>query len=99
MMIQDYAFYKALIELDFIKEVWLFGSRARGDNQERADLDLAISCPQATRADWDRVINIIENADTLLQIDCVRLEDLSKDAVLKQNILKEGIKIYDKQQD
>lgn len=35
-----------------VEEVWLFGSRARSDNQDRADIDLAIVCHNATTKDW-----------------------------------------------
>ena len=28
-----------------VERVWLFGSRARGDNFERSDIDLAIEAP------------------------------------------------------
>jgi uncharacterized protein len=38
--------------------------RARGDNTERADIDLAIVCPEAKEAEWLRLIAIIETADT-----------------------------------
>jgi predicted nucleotidyltransferase len=67
-----YQFIEQLKSLPFIDEIWLFGSRARGDNQERSDIDLAIICPAASDIDWLKVVDIIENADTLLKIDCVR---------------------------
>ncbi len=37
---------------DFIEKIWLYGSRARCDNAERADIDLAIECPSASDAQW-----------------------------------------------
>ena len=40
--LNSYRFIRQLTELDFIEQIWLFGSRARGDNQERSDIDLAI---------------------------------------------------------
>lgn len=40
----DYQFIKRLKELPFVDEIWLFGSRARGDAQERSDIDIAILC-------------------------------------------------------
>ena len=43
-----------------------------------------------------RVLDIIDNADTLLGIDCVRLESLTESDRLKQNILSQGKIIYDK---
>ncbi len=63
-----------LKSLPFIDEIWLFGSRARGDNLERSDIDLAILCSSASDSDWLKVNDIIENADTLLKIDCIRFD-------------------------
>ncbi len=86
--IQSYKFLKKLAELSFIDEIWLFGSRGRGDNSERADIDLAIICPKASDSDWRCVLDIISNADTLLKIDCVRFDHLAKDDKLRENIVR-----------
>lgn len=50
--IKKYQFYKDLTYLTFVQEIWLFGSRVHGDHQMRADIDLAIYCPQANSKDW-----------------------------------------------
>ena len=92
--IQDYKFFHKLASQPFVKEIWLFGSRARGDNQDRADIDLAISCPLATFQNWMAIQEIIENADTLLKIDCIRLDELDENSALKQSVLTQGIKLY-----
>lgn len=92
----SYKFYQQLIALPFVKAVWLFGSRARGDNMERADIDLAISCPNATAANWHELLAVVENADTLLKIDVLFFERLKDGSALKQSILREGIKVYEK---
>lgn len=80
-----YRFFYILTCLPFVEEIWIYGSRARGDNEERSDIDLAIFCPTASRYEWNVIKLITENADTLLHIDCVRLDTLSdgrfKDAV------------------
>jgi len=47
MDVTNYGFFARLTELPYIKEIWLFGSRARGDNQDKADIDLAVFCPDA----------------------------------------------------
>lgn len=87
MIVTHYGFFKQLTELPFVEEIWLFGSRARGDQQERSDIDLAIVCPTATNADWRKVNNIIDEADTLLKIDCIWFDRLSDDDKIKRNIL------------
>jgi predicted nucleotidyltransferase len=95
--LEDFSFIKNLKALKFIEELWLFGSRARGDNRDRADIDIAVVCPDATSSNWIRVINIIENADTLLKIDCIRFDTLSGESELRINILKDKKPLYAKQ--
>lgn len=95
----DYLFIQQLKELPFVDEIWLFGSRARNDNQERSDIDLAIICPEASEKDWQKVMKIIEEADTLLKIDCVRFDELGNHETLKKNILKYKKVIYHKNRD
>ncbi len=87
--ITEYKFVSDLKELSFIDEIWLFGSRARGDSQDRADIDLAIICPNATDEDWTKVLDIIENADTLLKIDCVRFDKTKMSEEFYNNIIKD----------
>jgi predicted nucleotidyltransferase len=96
MKITDYAFFNELTQQPFVEQVWLFGSRARGDNQERADIDLSVYCPTATAKDWLHILHIIDNADTLLKIDCLRLDAMNEDAAIKQAIKREGIKLYER---
>ena len=94
--IQKYKFYKNLIDLPYVDQIWLYGSRARADNQNRADIDLAILCPTAKLRDWDHVLKIIEEADTLLKIDIVRLDEYDSSSPLKQSILTQGVKLYER---
>lgn len=96
MDIQGYDFFKKLTQLPFIKTIWLFGSRARGDHQDRADIDLAIACPEASNDNWLAILDIIDNADTLLKIDCVRYDILSNSSSLKEAIIRDGKIIYSK---
>jgi len=74
-----------------VERVWLFGSRARGDNFERSDIDLAIEAPD----DWLRIKrNLEDEAPTLLLIDLVRFEDAPKH--LREQIRDEGIVVYER---
>jgi predicted nucleotidyltransferase len=79
-----------------VEAIYLFGSRARHDNRKRSDIDIAINCPSASDKDWNQILDIIESADTLLKIDCVRLDQLSDANSLKANILQESKTIYKK---
>ena len=94
--IVSYRFIHQLQALDFIDEIWLFGSRAREDHRPRSDIDLAIVCPRATHKNWLDVLDIIENADTLLKIDCIKIDKENMNPDLYKNILKDKRVIYDK---
>ncbi len=94
--ILNYQFIQKLKSLSFIDAIWLFGSRARGDALQRSDIDLAILCPIATEENWYQVLEIQNNADTLLKIDCVRFDQLEKEDPLRKNILRFKKIIYEK---
>lgn len=96
MDFEKFAFYQKLKQLPFVEKIVLYGSRARGDYAERADIDLAILSPEATLNDWNQVLLIIENADTLLKIDCVRLDELSAENSLRKSILSEGVILFER---
>lgn len=92
--LKSYEFYKKLEKLPFVEQIVLFGSRARGDAQERSDIDLAILSPDASWNEWLTVLEIVEEADTLLKIDCLRFDTLEQSSPIRHNIENEGIIIY-----
>jgi predicted nucleotidyltransferase len=94
MQLADYQFLQALARLPFVEAIWLFGSRARGEQRERSDIDLAIECPSASEAQWQQVLAIVDEADTLLPIDCVRLDEESPQSLLYQAILRDRVPLY-----
>jgi len=89
-------FYTQLTKLPFVEKIILYGSRAREDNQPRSDIDLAIVCPHAHTQGWQKVLTIIDEADTLLTIDCVQYDTLALDNPLKQAIDRDGVMLYEK---
>jgi predicted nucleotidyltransferase len=93
--IAEYDFFKKLETLPFVEKIILFGSRARGDGAPCSDIDLAVWCPGATEEDWYKVMDIIDNADTLLEIDCVRL-DTETNQRFRENIEKYQKVLYTK---
>lgn len=73
-----------------VKELILFGSRARGDHHARSDIDLAIIDGDALRFKYE----LEERARTLLKFDVVDLSS-TKNAALKAAIERDGEIIYD----
>ena len=75
--------------------MWLYGSRARGDNFERSDIDLAVEAPAMEDADWFRMkFDVVDEAPTLLLIDLVRLEEVPDH--LREQIQEEGVVLYER---
>lgn len=73
-----------------VKKVILFGSRARGTNSERSDIDLAISGGNAL----DFYFDIEEKAWTLLMFDVVEL-DRKISEELQAEINRDGVILYE----
>ncbi|AOR23748.1 nucleotidyltransferase domain-containing protein [Clostridium taeniosporum] len=77
---------------DYIEKVILFGSRARGDNKLKSDIDLAIYSDK----DLGEYIEDIElNTRTLLEFDFSDMKNI-KDEFFKEQISKDGVIIYEK---
>ena len=96
MRLTDYHFLQEIAALDVVDAIYLFGSRARGDNRDRSDIDIAVLCPRATKKEWLSILNIVENADTLLMIDCIRLDEELTTSSLYQQIEKDKQLIYER---
>ena len=87
--------HKGIIELAQkygIEKVILFGSRARGDNWERSDVDLAISGGNRTMFSLD--VDEIENVPTLLMFDVVDLDRECNEDLLA-SIRRDGGVLYE----
>jgi len=72
-------------------EVWLFGSRAKGNASERSDIDIAVSGAD----DFYALSDEIEQIETLFTIDLVDMERCHN-KLLKEDIIRNGRKIYTK---
>ena len=73
-----------------LKKVILFGSRARGDNRERSDIDLAVQGGDTVRF----ALDVEEKAPTLLFFDVVNLAQPVQPELL-ESIKREGIILYE----
>lgn len=74
-----------------IKKVVLFGSRARGDNRERSDIDLAVSGGNIT----EFTFGIEDEVWTLLMFDVVNLDRPVQPELLAE-IDRDGVVLYEK---
>ena len=74
-----------------VTKIVLFGSRARGTNTERSDVDIAIYGGDFDSFYWD----VKENIHSLLMFDVVQA-DASISDELKKEIEKDGVVLYEK---
>lgn len=81
----------ALAKAYDVDKVILFGSRARGDNRERSDIDLAISGGNYV----EFALAVDEVVPTLLMFDFVVLDEFLS-AELREAVEREGVLLYEK---
>ena len=74
-----------------VEKVILFGSRARGTNTERSDIDIAVYGGDFDSFYWD----IKEKVHSLLMFDVVEI-DAGISEELRKEIKKDGVVIYEK---
>ena len=73
-------------------EVYLFGSRARGDEQEGSDADLAISGSDIDRCDLSLIRDQWEYSTIPMMLDLVDLKDIN--SALYEQIEKEKVPLW-----
>lgn len=77
-----------------IQQLILFGSRARGDNRERSDYDIAVYATKMSELDKAKFYLDVEDIHTLHKIDIVYIDSYVREEFL-HNIEKDGIPIYE----
>lgn len=92
--LKPYDFFGQIAELPFINALYLYGSRARGDYSWNSDIDLAVAMKDDQPEHMHRLLDIIDEARTLLEIDCVKLGDIPK--ALEKEIAKDGKLLFGK---
>ena len=73
-------------------EVYLFGSRARGDEEEGSDADLAISGTEIDRCDLSLIREQWEYSTIPMMLDLVDLKEIS--SALGEQIEKEKVLLW-----
>ncbi len=74
-----------------VTKIILFGSRARGTNTERSDIDIAVYGGNFDGFYWD----VKEKINSLLMFDIVQADSSISDELIKE-IEKDGVVIYEK---
>ncbi|MCI8993769.1 MAG: nucleotidyltransferase domain-containing protein [Eubacterium sp.] len=77
-----------------LEQIILFGSRARGTNGDRSDIDLAVKVKDAV--EYYEVLDALEDIDTLLIFDVVDMNSSSFSYSLCDEIEKDGVIIFEK---
>jgi uncharacterized protein len=77
----------------WVREVRLFGSRVTGNARRASDIDLAISVPNATTDQWLELLEALEDAPIIYELDLVRM-DPTVSPRLRERIHQDGITIY-----
>ena len=72
-----------------LRNIVLFGSRAKGNNTERSDIDMAVYGGDFDGFYWEEKIN------SLLMFDIIQADSAISDD-LKHEIEKDGVIIYEK---
>ena len=78
-----------------IDKIVLFGSRARGDNKPKSDIDLAVYGNLSIAENNQFYFFIQEALPTLLEVDIVFIHHKTSQELL-DNIEKDGVVIYEK---
>ncbi|MFH1505072.1 MAG: nucleotidyltransferase domain-containing protein [Candidatus Omnitrophota bacterium] len=85
-----------------IEMMYLFGSRARGDERPNSDYDIFIVTPVSNKIEfkskvYDIVMDILLEKQRLISLKVYRSKDFKRFCMIKTpfitNILKEGVKI------
>ena len=106
---EPYDIGRGILPLDYIKDIlatvfeakeidfaYLFGSYAKGEATERSDVDLLVS-GAITGLDFFSLGGELERA-LHKKVDVVRLEDIAANKEFLAEILREGIRVYEKKQ-
>lgn len=85
-----------LAQLFDVEKLVLFGSRARGNNHKRSDIDLAVWGIKGAGVYLDFQEAVEEQVMTLLRFDIVDMGGISVSDDLRSEIAKDGVVLYEK---
>ena len=76
-----------------VDKIILFGSRARGTNRPKSDIDIAVYGCKNFR---DFYFDINEKVETLLTFDIINMDEKNISTDLLNEIRRDGVVIYEK---
>lgn len=77
-----------------IDRACIFGSRARGDYKETSDIDIVLYGDNLTHTLNTKIFYDLEDLYLIYKIDLINFNSLKDDDKLKENIVNEGVEIY-----
>ncbi len=85
--------WETLRRFGYVREVRVFGSRATGTAHRASVLDLAISAPAASSAEWAELCEALETAPLTYELDLVRTERTTNER-FREKIAREGVTMF-----
>lgn len=77
-----------------IDRACIFGSRARGDYKETSDIDIVLYGNTLTHTLNTKIFYDLEDLYIVYKIDLINFNSLKDGDKLKENIINEGVEIY-----
>lgn len=77
-----------------IDRACVFGSRARGDYKETSDIDIVLYGNTLTHTLNTKIFYDLEDLYMVYKIDLINFNSLKDGDKLKENIINEGVEIY-----
>lgn len=75
-----------------VRRALLVGPRARGEHDDRSDVNVALSMPDTSDSDWSRLLSMVQDSPTLLRINLVHMESCNLEQRLQAE--SEGLLFY-----
>ena len=85
--------FQVFARFPLINSVILYGSRAKGTYHQGSDIDIAVSAPSMSVAEFSHLCHALDDLSIIYKIDCLHLEKL-QNAALRQNIQTQGKLFY-----
>lgn len=76
-----------------IRQVLLYGSRAKGSWKPGSDIDLAVLAPEMSEARFAQLWCDIDDLPLIFKVDCLHWDRLGN-LRLKEKILAEGVEVF-----